>query len=525
MGKIEDWISNQKKQWESCVKTFSAHWKTASIASLLGMFLCHALFLSTGNTSPDGVGEGLYFYEGQDWALCIGRWMMRYLSAAGCRVVMPAVFLFFNALCTAVVVLLLADLWKCSSKWFVALSAVALVTAPSVIEQCLVIYMMYDYGFSMLMMTMAAYLVLTKKGKAPFVTAAVCLALGLAGYQAWIGFAAGIVAMTLILQSKEERPAKEILQTAAKAIGMALTGGAAYFVILKLESRRYHIPLGDKGGLNSFGVKSLSQNLVSGTLQAYKDFGLYFTQGPNRTGAAFFLVLLGTVVLLAVTAIHLAHSRKMAQAGILIVLVVLLPFAINVVDVIVPGEINVLMSHPMQMLLPFALVLTTKTFMKQHLKKLAGFVAGGAVALVCWHCTITAYASYQTVATTYRYVGTLTSAILTRVLNDTRYTQGTRLLIAGIPDEKEAQVNNPLFERSAYVKNMIFWNGASSMLGGWENYIYDYYGIWTGKIEYEEYAQVVNSAKFEEMPVYPADGSVQKFDDILVVKLVENPPQ
>src|SRR5699024_9118935 len=108
-------------------------------------------------------------------------------------------FVAFNAVCTAFTVLLLADLWKIRSKAILVLATLSLLVAPSVIEQNLVIHVAYSYGFSMVMTVLAAYLVLAHPGAPEFVLAVLCLTLGLGGYQAWVGFAAGVVVMTLLL--------------------------------------------------------------------------------------------------------------------------------------------------------------------------------------------------------------------------------------------------------------------------------------------------------------------------------------
>lgn len=518
------WLSREKSQWNSSVPVFRQYAGLVLKTSLLGMFLCHALFVLYGYTSPDGTNEGLYYYWNQRWALSIGRWMMRYLSAIGGNVVMPAVFMAFNAVCIACTVLLLADLWKIRSKTVLVLAALSLIVAPSVIEQNLVIYMAYDYGFCMVTTTLAAYLVLARRGWLDFVLAVLCLAFGLGGYQAWIGFTSGIVVMTLMLDCCEEQPARQIARRFGKAAAMGLLGGGLYFVILQIEIRRYDVALSSKGGLSSFGTGSLLSNFVQGVAQAYRDFALYFTKGPNHTGKALLLVLLGTGLLLVLSWLRLVRHRK-NQAVILAVLALLLPLAINLVDVVVAGSINTLMSHPMQMVVPFALVLAERETGPVWWKRLVRIGAAAAVVLVCWLGTVVAYASYQTVAMAYRYVDTLTDAILTRVLNDTDYTPDTRVLIAGLPDESEAQKFNFLFDKSAYTKNMVFWDGTSGVLGNWKHYIYDYHGLWIGEVSTDEYYDILDSEAFAEMPVYPAEGSLQLFGDILVVKLEENPPR
>ena len=305
---------------------------------------------------------------------------------------------------------------------------------------------------------------------------------------------------------------------------MGLLGGGLYFAILQIEIRRYDVALSSKGGLSSFGAGSLAANLMQGVAQAYRDFIAYFTKGPNHTGKALLLLLLGAGVLLFLGWLRLVRRKKW-QAAVMAVLALLLPLAINLVDVVVPGTINTLMSHPMQMMVPFALALAEREVGPKWWKNLVWFGACAAAVLVCWLSTVVCYATYQTVAMAYRYVDTLTDAILTRVLNDPAYTADSRVLIAGLPDESEAQEFNFLFDKSAYTKNMVFWDGTSGVLGNWKHYIYDYHGLWIGEVSTDEYHAILDSEEFSEMPVYPEEGSLKKFDDILVVKLEEDPPR
>lgn len=521
---MSNWLTAEKAQWASCTATFKKYSALVLKTACIGMFLCHFLFLFYGNSSPDGTNEGLFYFWNQNWHLSIGRWFVRYLSAMGGNVVMPAVFMAINALCTAAAMLLLADLWHIESKLFLVLGTLAMVSAPSVIEQYLVIHVAYTYGLSLLMTVLAAYLVLHKKGILSFLSAVLLLTLSMGCYQAWIGFATGTIVMTLMLDCLDERPLPEILRRAGKALAMGLAGAAVYFVILQIELHRYNVELSDKGGIASFGAGSFFGGLGSKILQAYRDFKDYFTTGPNHTGKALLLILLGTALLLFLGWLRLVRRRK-PQAILLAVLAVLLPLAVNVVDIIIEGNINTLMSHPMQLMVIFALVLAGRASGPVPWQRLVRLAASAAVVLLCWLSTVTAYASYRTVALAYEYVDTLTNAILTRVLNDSDYTPDTRVLIAGLPDESEAQKFNFLYDKSAYTKNMVFWDGRAGVLGNWKHYIYDYHGLWIGEISTDEYYDIIDSSDFAAMPVYPAEGSLEKFDDILVVKLEENPPR
>ena len=285
---MAEWLRREKEQWTPSLQNFRLRAGLVLKAALIGMFLCHALFVLHGYTSPDGTNEGLYYYWNQRWALSIGRWLMRYLSAIGANVVMPALFVAFNAVCTAFTVLLLADLWKIRSKAILVLATLSLLVAPSVIEQNLVIHVAYSYGFSMVMTVLAAYLVLAHPGAPEFVLAVLCLTLGLGGYQAWVGFTAGVVVMTLLLDCAAEMPLGQIGRRFARAAAMGLLGGGLYFAILQIEIQRYDVALSSKGGRSSFGAGSLAANLMQGGagIQRFQRLLYQRTQSYRQSAAA-----------------------------------------------------------------------------------------------------------------------------------------------------------------------------------------------------------------------------------------------
>ena len=171
------WLRREREQWAPSAAVFRSNAGLAVKTALIGIFLCHALFLISGYTSPDGTNEGLFFFWNQRWALSLGRWMMEYLSESVYNVVMPPLYLAFNGLCAAGVILLLADLWKIRSRVFLVFGSLSLVVALAVIWQNLVIHVAYSYGFAMLMAVLAVYLIFSKRGAVSFGAAVVCLVL------------------------------------------------------------------------------------------------------------------------------------------------------------------------------------------------------------------------------------------------------------------------------------------------------------------------------------------------------------
>lgn len=58
MDTLSRWLTAEREQWRGCAETFRKYAFAVFKAAFLGMFLCHALFLFYGYTSPDGTNEG-----------------------------------------------------------------------------------------------------------------------------------------------------------------------------------------------------------------------------------------------------------------------------------------------------------------------------------------------------------------------------------------------------------------------------------------------------------------------------------
>ena len=195
---------------------------------------------------------------------------------------MPAIFLAFNAACTAVAMLLLADLCAASSKPLLILSTVSLVVAPSVIEQHLCHLHGLCLRFPACWMTaLASYLVLAKRGCPSFSGGRAGLACGMGGYQAWIGFCDGRHRYDADARLPAGRRCRIFSAARAKRRDK---GCWARRCILPCCSLRFIAATSNfptKGGLSGFGAGRLLSGWAEKILQAYRDFKDYFTSGPT----------------------------------------------------------------------------------------------------------------------------------------------------------------------------------------------------------------------------------------------------
>lgn len=497
---------------------------TALLTAGLALVFAHYLFLVTGYTGPDGLCEGLLWATNLSWNVRLGRWLMAWTRQASLSIVMPALFFAANTLGIALASLLLADLWQLRSRWFVAWTCIAFAVAPALVWQALVVHLTLSFALSMLLAVATVWLAFCQPSPFRFVLAVICMAFSMGGYQAYVGIAAGLTLLSVMLACLRTEPLRPTLLAAGRMLGVGVLGGALYFGITKLEQLRYNTTMADYCGADQISLGQSLAQLRPSLAHAYGDFFSYFKMETGHIGTWLWRLLVLTAVF-GLVCRGLALVKRPVYLALLAVCTALLPLACNVIDVIAPDvQVDRLMSYPLQFVLPFCLAVWALPA-APRVNRLTRAVGTVLTALVCWLFAISATATYRTVALSYEYVGTLTDSILNQVMADPDYTADNRLLMAGFPDETRVQDANALYWYSQYQRSPLFWGGTHGILDCWPTYLYDYHGFNAGGVTLAEYENIVSSAEFAAMPVYPQAGSITYFGDVLVVKLEENPPQ
>ena len=158
------------------------------IPTCIASLLANWLLLINGYGCPDNLCEGAMLYHGGDWALSLGRWVIRYINAATLNIVLPEVNVAASIFCCCIVTILLGKLFAFSYKPFLALTSIFLATGEAVTCQYLYIYMDLAFTWALLLSALSAYFVLTGTGRKSILFAALALAFALGGYQAYVGF-------------------------------------------------------------------------------------------------------------------------------------------------------------------------------------------------------------------------------------------------------------------------------------------------------------------------------------------------
>jgi hypothetical protein len=117
---------------------------------------------------------------------------------------------------------------------------------------------------------------------------------------------------------------------------------------------------------------------------------------------------------------------------------------------------------------------------------------------------------------------TVADIILNKIVDEFGYEKGTKLLVSG---HMEAGVFEPNYsELYDIVKGTsasygYMWNTYSGNENCWILYYKQYKGVDFSSCDYSEYKEFIESDIYDTVPVFPNEGSIVKYKDMIVVKM------
>lgn len=509
------------------INVIKEHISSVLIPTLIASFFANWLLLTNGYGCPDTLGEGATYYQSANWALSLGRWAIRFINLGTLNIVMPLFNVSVSILCCYLVALMLAQQFSIKSRIFLTLTSIALAVSPAVVTQYLYIYMDLAYSLSLLFSTLSAYLILNAKKRIHYLLAILTLAFSLGAYQSYIGFTATIIMMSLIIKLISGETIRDCIRRGFYSVVCGLCGGILYLLILKGMQLAYNTPMSDYEGANKVSILHSLENLRESLTNMYKDFLSYVLDRTAYRNKSFVpLCLLGILIFILILATFI-NRRKFTTGLILSTLLITLPVCMNITTLIVPQRTTTLpMSHQMQLVIPFVFSLVDNIcnpfFEAAKRKFLLTIFSSFFAAMVCWSCILSAYATHSSIVYIYHYMEHYSVSILSRIYESEEYDSNARILFAGIPNETEIQQSNPLYQYG-YKWPAVFWNAEMGALNHWPRYLQYAYSIDIGYVSPEEYHKILQSDEFIDMQCFPHQNSIQMIDDILVVKIQDNP--
>ena len=488
------------------------------LTTLLLGFLAHAFAFTNKLLNSDEV-QSLF---GKGASLISGRWGLDILSRIFPDVSMPWIYGIITIALLAVAVCLLVHTLHLRSKWIQILAAGFVITFPSLTGTFSYMFTSSSYGVAFLLAVLAPWL-LQKKSVWCWLGAILCMVFSLSIYQAYVSLTAGVLVLSLIRQLMDGDEPLPILGRGIAYVAFLILSMGLYYGITQLFLSVRSSELCEYAS-HSIDLKI---NEIPYKIQvAYKSFFDHFREDSIGLIPTVFSRKLH-IALMAIAGVLLAFQlfrmrRKPLCVLLVVALVAIFPLAVNCIYLfILYWSIHSLVMYGFVSvyLMVFLLADETLTHPVQAdftdcARRLCLDITAIVSAVIIIVNIYIANESYLTLHMRYENTYAFYTSLISELNQSPEFTEGTRLAVIG------SWVRPSFYNDKMTLSDKITGiSGVTPDCYGREFFLRYYVGYDIPFASYAEEAEIAASPEFAEMPRYPYHGSIQKFGDIMVVKL------
>ncbi len=491
-------------------------------AFVLGLAV-HMYALANKLPNHDDIGHVF----GSIYGSASGRWLLPAVLKLDGSFSAPWLIGVLSVLLLAVSSCFAVSILRIKSPLGCMLSAAILVSFPTVAATLTYMFSADAYFLSLALACFGAFI--TIKYRFGFLPGAIAITLSMGIYQSYFGAAVALLAVSLMLETLDGKLAiKGLLLNALKYLAALALGVIFYFAAVKLT-----VPAGglsDYMGISNMGKLSIAQ-IPQLIFNAYYEFYGFFIK--NLTGAhtgllkyAFALCIPAALAL----AVYSIRKRRLSGGRIVFFTLLLLsfPMVCNVIFLMAPqGPIHMLMLYPMaySLVVPIAFWEysacaggdTHKVW--ETGRVLCCWIIAATVALTAYSYCIYTNSAYLKMSLSYEQAYAYSNRLLGAIEGAEGYNENIPVILVG---DAFGDVQFP----ASPELDEIMLTGVADMDEIVNGYTYGYFlrrFLGASNIVYDtktEMAQKLSKNEVvEQMPVYPAAGSVIKLDGYIVVRL------
>lgn len=561
---------------------FTRNAKLLVVCFAVGM-ICHAQMYLNGLSNPDAVvslsnPNGYGSFIPHAWDISLGRWGLLFAACAKFGLCSPVLTSAITIAQFALGIVALIDKLGVRNACLRYASSILFIVSPFVSCCITYYYCSNSYALSFLCAVLAACLIgrVGAVGKPVALVGAVALlAFSLGCYQASLGVFCVAVLLVMIrglmggnfdprprgargaegrLSCREENygveaqspyceegcsagsfNAKQLAVFFGVAVVVCAAGAVLYYALTELSLFVLGIGLSSYGGASSVGAGSIFGSLTSSVPSAYGAFsdGL-FSHGifGNHFGwvyVAAVCLIVAAVAFARLVAIN--GAKRLGPSAMALLCVVLIPFAANVILVIVPsyGYPTPLMLGGFMasfLLLPLLvqLLLDSPDRGNVRLCMPAKAMSVGCCCLIAvgaWSYALQSNADAEVMQACQNQTASLATRIAGMLDANPDVQAGAKVLIAGKPEAGNfPNTSDSYIHASSYAKwGMVWDNHYQNNMRSWDVIMKQFAGQSFNYCSFDECAKVIRSSEFANMPLYPANGSVATIDGVVVVKI------
>lgn len=509
--------------------------------------ICHAQMYLNGLSNPDAVvslsnPNGYGSFIPHAWDMSLGRWGLLFAAYAKFGLCSPILTSAITIALFTLGIVALVDRLGIKRACLRYVSSILFIVSPFVSCCITYYYCSNSYALSFLCAVLAACLIgrVGAVGKpVALVGAVVLLAFSLGCYQASLGVfcVAVLLVMVRSLMGSSADPfsAKQLAVFLGVAVAVCAAGSVLYYALTEISLFVLGIGLSAYGGASSVGAGSIFGSLTSSVPSAYAAFsdGL-FSHGIFGNHFGWVYVAAAGMIAAAVAFVCLVAIngvKRLGSSAMALLCVVLIPFAANVILVIVPsyGYPTPLMLGGFIasfLLLPLLVQLLLDSPERRNacLRMPAKAMSVGCCCLIAagaWSYALQSNADAEVMQACQNQTASLATRIASALDANPDVQAGAKVLIAGKPEAGNyPNISDSYAHVSSYAKwGMVWDNHYQNNMRSWDVIMKQFAGQSFNYCSFDECAKVIRSSEFASMSLYPANDSVATIDGVVVVKI------
>lgn len=515
-------------------KKIPRYTKICFIVGLVTGWMTHFYMLSNKLPNWDDVNNLAHYGSGD----FLGRWFLKYIHKLGTEYSIPAIHGVLMLIILSMSACLILEILHLKSITAAVLVPMLMITFPSV--TCTMTFMFMSHTSAIAVFMICVAVLLLRKYKWGFIPCSVLLLCSLGVYQSYISIAITLILLGMIVDLLEDKDVWKVLRHGILCVIMLLVTVWIYMWICPIiypdmANETY-------GGINNMGSIAINEmpKLIG---RCYKRFLEFFIWKPFAFMTKIMQVMnICTCLLATVLGVYLIVAKKIYQklwkCVLLCVVAFFVPLATAFVYFMAPEvDYSMLMLYAyvfiyvaVVMLWENASELWEKSDYTNNKKKLMchtvlSFIVVIVMLLSSYSDYLLANRAYMRMQISYERVTAYFNRILVRVESMDEYQSGDEVVIFGEFYYK----NNPSSVEEVDVldteslrdlSGVALENGLITS-GVRNNFIRTYLGFDMKGLTYQQKQEVMELQEYQDMPIYPMEGSIKKINDIWVVKMCE----
>lgn len=516
-------------QWN---RKMPKHTKICLLSGLIVGWLTHFYMLTHKLPNWDDLNNIGAFGSGD----YLGRWFLKYIHPLGGKYSIPAVHGFILIVCLAVAACFVLEIAQIKSTTGAILVPAIMVTFPSIVSTMTFMFMAHTSGIAILMVCAAIYILRRfKHGWLPCMVLLIC---ALGTYQAYISIAIALMLIGMIADLLKGKTAWDTVKHGILCVFVLGVGVGIYMLLCNivnpnLENETY-------GGVANMGQIAIADMpILIG--RCYKRFLEYFLWKPfafvTETSQRMNIVVCALAILMFLYLVWRKQlHKKILELGLCVILCGFMPLAVAFIYFMAPDvDYSMLMLYAYALI--YVLVLALLEICMQEWsceekivswQKYARFglvvITAGVMFVSCYTDYLITNKAYMRMDLACQRVNNYFNRILTSVEAQEGYVNGDEVTFVGnfYYKENPSVVEFDFMDSEGLreLSGVALENGLMTS-GARDNFIRHYVGFNMAELTEGDKEQIAKTEEFKKMPDYPAEGSIQKIDDIWVVKLCE----